>query len=548
MKKIVTVLSFLLAFTGTLAAQFSALSNTSFNQIQSYVTNRYAQQNMVGLSVGIIKNGEVIFLRGYGYSNLADSIASSEYTSYRLASVSKFLTAVLALKLADNNLLDLDEDIRNYVPEFPVKPEGIITSRHLLANQSGITHYNQCATYSNANLQTYVNTYTDTYNPISAINIFKDAPLCFAPGTDYRYSTFGFNLLAAVIERAGSGTFLEKYNNLIKCPTKMYGLYPEIQDLRPFPNESAWYRVVNGVILPPANSIDLTDVSFKTGGGGFTGTVIDMVKFMRAYVNRELLNDSLITLMHTVPQTNSTAGINYALGTNSAIRNGQRLVFHSGSQTGSTSLLYFSPENKSGLILLCNTQHVDLFPLARDIYDYLPQATTNGNIWEEEFFETEIDTLINHENNIAVLEATTSGGTPPYEYLWSTNESDEIITIEENANITLIVTDKFHCSKTANIEIVFSVSTIAYSDCENKNSNLKVYPNPTKNFINIDLDQNIGRVNISITDLYGKTVFNQDFENMTNEKINLEDFANGIYTLRIIDAELNNYNFKIIKN
>jgi hypothetical protein len=131
------------------------------------------------------------------------------------------------------------------------------------------------------------------------------------------------------------------------------------------------------------------------------------------------------------------------------------------------------------------------------------------------------------------------------------NNSNTLLSYEAGFQLeekTIIKKSVYFRLKQTDFDGKNSVSTIAYSDCENKNSNLKVYPTPTKNFINIDLDQNIGKVNISITDLYGKMVFNQDFENMTNEKINLENLANGIYTLRITDAEFNNYNFKIIKN
>jgi PKD repeat protein len=116
---------------------------------------------------------------------------------------------------------------------------------------------------------------------------------------------------------------------------------------------------------------------------------------------------------------------------------------------------------------------------------------------------------------------------------------------EATYTISLLVIDNNGCENTSNqnIEVLATNTNNVFNS-----QNIHLYPNPTKNFINIDLDQNISKINISITDLYGKTVFNQDFENMSNEKINLEGFANGIYTLRITDAELNSFNYKVIKN
>jgi surface protein len=190
----------------------------------------------------------------------------------------------------------------------------------------------------------------------------------------------------------------------------------------------------------------------------------------------------------------------------------------------------------------------DSFDLAAGNY-YLLITDANNCQKVDTFQITEPDEIIINgtinDNNISTMVV---GGITPYSYEWTgpnnfTSNADNLSNLA-NGDYTLVVTDANGCEKIVNFNIDFDTNAPFHLN----NQNIHLYPNPTKNFINIDLDQNIGGVNISITDLYGKTVFNQDYENMPHEKINLENLANGIYTLRIIDAEFNNYNFKIIKN
>jgi surface protein len=190
----------------------------------------------------------------------------------------------------------------------------------------------------------------------------------------------------------------------------------------------------------------------------------------------------------------------------------------------------------------------DSFELASGNY-YLLITDANNCQKADTFQITEPDEIIINgtinDNNISTMVV---GGITPYSYEWTgpnnfTSNADNLSNLA-NGDYTLVVTDANGCEQSVNFNIDFDTNAPFHLN----NQNIRLYPNPTKNFINIDLDQNIGRVNISITDLYGKTVFNQDYENMPHEKINLENLANGIYTLRITDTEFNNFNYKIIKN
>ena len=135
------LLCILLLAAGISQAQFVRLDTASVSTIENFISQRMATDQMMGLSVGIIRDGEVAYLKGFGYADFEDSIPATENTLYRLASVSKTVTGLISMRLREQGLLDLNQDIRNYVPEYPVKPEGTITSEELLSNESGILHY-----------------------------------------------------------------------------------------------------------------------------------------------------------------------------------------------------------------------------------------------------------------------------------------------------------------------------------------------------------------------------------------------------------------------
>src|SRR5690606_10775158 len=98
------------------------------------------RQELVGVAVGVIQGGKVVYLQGYGLADREKQTPVTTKSVFNWASNSKPFAAVLAMQLAEKKKLDLDADVRDYVPEFPDK-RARITARHLLDHQSGIPHY-----------------------------------------------------------------------------------------------------------------------------------------------------------------------------------------------------------------------------------------------------------------------------------------------------------------------------------------------------------------------------------------------------------------------
>lgn len=371
-------------------AQFSRLDANSVTKIEGFINAQQSELEIVGLSVGIIRNGEVAYLKGFGEQDKANNISASENTMYRLASVSKSVTGMMAMRLLESNDLDLNKDIRDYVPEYPIKTEGTITSEHVLSNESGIIHYSGTSNgqycedgYDRDARDAYIAKYTSTYDPIKAIDIFKNQKTCYKPGEHYQYTTWGFCLMGAVLERAAKKPFEDVLYDEIVCPLGLPTLQIELQDERPYVNETIGYEFDDDDnIIPTRTSLtDYTDVSYKTPGGGLISSVVDLTMLMQGVVNRELLTDKSVKLFGTQHVAGNGEKTYYGYGTSTGSRNGDSLFWHSGSQAKTATIIYYSPENKNGVAIMANTYGVSLFPLARLIYDYLPNSKLEGDVY-----------------------------------------------------------------------------------------------------------------------------------------------------------------------
>ena len=118
----------------------ASLDSSTKKAIDAAMIAEMEKQEVVGLAIGIIQDGEVVYTQTYGYADLGKKRKVLDSTLFRWASVAKPMTAVAALQLVESGDLDLDVDIRTLVPEYPDKGE-VITTRQLLSHLGGMPHY-----------------------------------------------------------------------------------------------------------------------------------------------------------------------------------------------------------------------------------------------------------------------------------------------------------------------------------------------------------------------------------------------------------------------
>lgn len=333
------------------------------SSIDARIEHLVREQELVGLSVALIVDGQVADVRSVGWEDRDNEIPASAETMYRWASISKPLTAIAALQLVEAGKLDLDRDVRDYVPEFPEKPHPI-TARQLLCHQGGIVHY------SNGRVIRTVRSY-DADHPfesvVLALDTFKESPLVNEPGTAYAYTTHGYILLGAVVERAGEEKFADQVRTRIARPLVMTRLRPDYQ-WEEIPHSAIGYRRNPAGNIEPGTD---TDVSWKLPGGGFISTVLDLGRFGAGLLRGELLEPETYDEMWAAQKTRDGEVTGYGLGFRVAEWNGERLIAHSGSQEKTRTMLMLLPDSKLGVALMCNTEHAQLREVASDILELL---------------------------------------------------------------------------------------------------------------------------------------------------------------------------------
>ena len=329
-------------------------------RVDKAMRDEMAGQELIGLAVGIIQDGQIAYLKGYGLANREQRLPVTRQTMFRWASISKSLTAVAAMQLWERGDLDLKREARSYVPEFPDKGTPIRV-RHLLCHQGGIVHY------TNGKVIRTKRDYPVAHpfeNVIYALDTFKESPLVNKPGEKYSYSTRGYMLVSAVVERAGKQKYAHQVRNRTAKPLKLATLQPDYQ-WEEIPHRAVGYRQRGDQVEVSTN----TDVSWKLGGGGFISNIDDLAKFAAGLLNHRLVKPATRQKMWARQMTSGGEQTKYALGfsfnhyrdgelhTWSANGTGIEIVGHSGSQEKTKTWMALWPQKKLGVVVMSNSEY-----------------------------------------------------------------------------------------------------------------------------------------------------------------------------------------------
>ena len=311
------------------------------------------------ISVAVSVGDEVVLTLGLGLADVENGKPAGPNTVYRIASVSKPITAVAVMQLAEGSKLELGSDVRSYVPELPEK-RWPITVMDVVTHRSGIRHYAPGETSRKFE-------HFETVG--EAVSLFAADPLRFQPGSRFGYTTYGYTLLQGVIEGASEQDFEAYLRASVFGPAGMENASLEVRG-RPSPGRAVGYRRGDARVEP----VPLDDVSFKYAGGGMLASAEDLVAFARALMRGDLLEEETLSRVMTPP------GI--AFGVRRDLKTGWLVARHSGRSYGFESHLAVYPESEIAVAVLTNQDFApigELSDLAHGLVDLISPVAVKAS-------------------------------------------------------------------------------------------------------------------------------------------------------------------------
>ncbi|MCP2604716.1 serine hydrolase [Candidatus Aminicenantes bacterium AH-873-B07] len=334
-------------------------------QFEDFVKKQMKVDRIPGLSIGFIID-DFIWANGFGYSDLENKVPATARTAYRLASNTKSMTAVAILQLVEKRKVDLNAEVQIYVPYFPWK-RWPITIRQLLGHLGGISHY------KDYDVEGRIKVHKDTRE---AIEIFANFDLVAEPGTRYNYSSYGYNLLGAVIESAAKQPYGDYMKKHIWGPLGMTDTYMDNPD-EIIPNRAKGYRIIDGEL----KNSEFVDISSRFAAGGTRSTVIDLLKYAKGLHSGKILSKESIDLMETSMITRDGRFTDYGMGWRIVPVNGHFQAYHTGGQPETRTLLARFPTMNFAIALAYNLEGGNLHIYSHRLFQILFNEAWNMRVY-----------------------------------------------------------------------------------------------------------------------------------------------------------------------
>jgi CubicO group peptidase (beta-lactamase class C family) len=341
----------MLSRPGAAAAQPCAEADTA--SIVRTVREVMARARIPGLVVGFTLD-TCTWVRAFGLADVENGTPMAPGASFRLASVQKTMTAVAVLQLAERGQLDLDAPIQRYVPHYPQKPWPV-TARLLLSHLGGVPHY------VNRAVEQHIREHRSTRE---AIGIFAGFELVAEPGTQYSYSSYGYNLLGAAIEGASGLSYAEYMRTHVWAPAGMVDTRMD-DPLAIVPQRVRGYQLAGDTL----RNSEFIDVSSRFAAGGTRGTVPDLLRFMAALGRGRLVRDSTRAEMVRAARTRDGKAVPYALGWQiPPFRDRGSLVMNDGGQQETRTFILDDPGRRVRIALAMNLEADVYGPIVLEMY------------------------------------------------------------------------------------------------------------------------------------------------------------------------------------
>ena len=353
----------------------------------------YDKTNSPGCNLAILKDGKIIYKRGYGMSNMEYNIAITPTSIFHVASISKQFTAAAIIRLSLEGKLSLDDDIRKYIPEVPDFGH-TITFNNLIHHTSGIR--DQWTLQSLAGWRD-----DDLITEKDILDMLaRQKALNFLPGEEYLYCNTGFTLAAIAVRRITGISLRDYADSVFFKPLGMINTHFHSDHAEITPNRTSAYskddKGVWKISIPVFDNYGATSL--------FT-TVEDLAKWDENFYTKKIGGDAFINLMETTGELNNKTAQNYASGLVVSNYKGYRTVGHGGADAGYRSYIVRFPDEHFSVVILANLANINTGLLSYKVADlFLKDKSlqptgfkTDSNIlkgWAGDYFEMRTQSLL----------------------------------------------------------------------------------------------------------------------------------------------------------
>jgi len=330
--------------------------------------------NLPGAAVLVLNDGQIVFERGYGITDLRSLHRADAYTNFRLASLTKQFTAMAIMLLVHDGKLRYDESLTDIFPDFPEYGKAI-TIRHLLNHTSGLQDYEELMprTDPDASGQPIQILDSGVFDLLTAQKRTK-----FTPGSQWAYSNSGYVLLGLIVEKVSKSPFPVFLHTRIFAPLNMTGTVAYVRGKSEVSHRAYGHSLENGAW----KQTDQSPTSATVGDGGIYSSLEDLAKWDHALRDHVLLSDAEMQTALTpvrVPGVEEPDGspAQYGFGWFLNSYKGHHRIWHYGETMGFRTAIQRFLNDKLTVIVLCNRTDLNPSALALQIADlYLASAGT----------------------------------------------------------------------------------------------------------------------------------------------------------------------------
>jgi len=319
-------------------------------RVDDYVKAEMQKEHVPGVSLAVIKDGQIVYAKGYGFANVEHQVPAKPETIYQSGSVGKQFTAMAVMMLVEEGKIGLDDKINKYFTDAPEAWKDI-TIRRLLTHTSGTTDYPRDFDFRR------------DYTEDELLKRAEAIPLAFQPGEKWSYSNMGYVTLGILIHKVSGkfyGDFLqERVFKPLGMTTARIISEPDI-----VPNRAAGYRLVKGEL----KNQDWVSPSLNTtADGALYLTVYDMAKWDAALYTEKLVKKASLDQLWTKVKLNNGKTADYGFGWSLGEVAGHRLIEHGGAWQGFRSHIARYVDDRLTVVVFVNLAQGRTDKIAHDV-------------------------------------------------------------------------------------------------------------------------------------------------------------------------------------